>query len=112
MFSTLRRKSSLSFVSQLLTYTSSETDPNWVEDIEEEIKKECETKWGKVLHIKLDPNSKEGEVWVMFEKEAAAEKAMRGLDGRLYNQGHHLRASPISEHIYRSLYGRALQKVL
>jgi RNA-binding protein 39 len=89
-----------------------ETDPNWVEDIEEEIKTECETKWGKVLHIKLDPNSREGEVWIMFEKEESAAKAMQGLDGRLYNHGHHLRASPISEHIYRSLYGRALSKVL
>lgn len=34
-----------------------ETDPDWDKDLAEDVKGECQTKYGKVVHIKVERDS-------------------------------------------------------
>lgn len=60
------------------------TGPEWVKDLEQDIKTECEQKHGKIVHIAVDPNS-QGDCYMKFEKIAGGESAIRGLNGRYFN---------------------------
>lgn len=69
------------------------------------MKTECDTKYGRVVHIAVDPNS-EGDIYVKFDSKAGAEKAYQGLNGRAFNYRRIL-ASYVVEKVYNSIYAAA-----
>ena len=79
-----------------------ETEPDWQDDIKADVWDECEKKFGKVLHVAVDPNS-QGDVYIKFQNLASGERAIKGLNGRNFG-GARIRAAPVSEAIYNSLW--------
>lgn len=77
---------------------SEESGDTWVQELEEDVKEECEDKYGKVVHVAVDPASK-GEVYLKFADEKSAENAVNGLDGRFFG-GKKLSAQPLIEMMY------------
>ena len=82
-----------------------EDDENWVRDLEDDIRRECEGKYGHVVHISLDPNTK-GDVYIKFEKVQGGENALKGLNGRFFG-GRQISAQPLVDAVYSSLFARA-----
>ena len=41
----------------ILVLSDRETEPDWDKDLAEEVKGECQSKYGKVLHIKVERDS-------------------------------------------------------
>uniref|UniRef100_A0A7S3K4M4 RRM domain-containing protein n=3 Tax=Aureoumbra lagunensis TaxID=44058 RepID=A0A7S3K4M4_9STRA len=60
-----------------------ETDPNWRDDIREDVTLECE-KFGKVIHIHVDAISTRGLVHILFDSNLSAQKAAAALHGRYF----------------------------
>ncbi|KAF2849172.1 splicing factor, CC1-like protein [Plenodomus tracheiphilus IPT5] len=81
---------------------------NWVKDLEVEVKSECDKKYGKVVHIAVDPNT-EGDIYVKFDSVTGGEKALQGLNGRNFNH-RVIRASYVVDKIYNSLWGAAASR--
>ncbi|KAL5115712.1 Phosphatidylinositol-3-phosphatase SAC1 [Pleosporales sp. CAS-2024a] len=81
---------------------------SWVKDLETEVKIECDKKYGKVMHIAVDPNT-EGDIYVKFDSVTGGEKALQGLNGRNFNH-RVIRASYVVDKIYNSLWGAAASK--
>ncbi|KAF8247497.1 splicing factor, CC1-like protein [Wilcoxina mikolae CBS 423.85] len=82
-----------------------ETGEAWIKELEDDVKTECEEKYGHVVHISLDPNS-QGEIYIKFDKVSGGEKAIQGLNGRFFG-GKRISASPVVDAVYASLFGRA-----
>ncbi|KAI9481240.1 MAG: hypothetical protein EXX96DRAFT_480892 [Benjaminiella poitrasii] len=78
---------------------SEETEPDWVSDLETDIKLECE-KFGHVEHIKVNADSM-GEVFLRFDSTDSAEKAVAALNGRWFG-GKQITAAYVSEAIYNA----------
>ncbi|KAF2277278.1 splicing factor, CC1-like protein [Westerdykella ornata] len=81
---------------------------NWIRDLENEVKIECDKKYGRVVHIAVDPNT-DGDIYVKFEDVNGGQKAMQGLNGRNFNW-RTIRASYVVDKIYDSLYASAAKK--
>ncbi|KAF1844203.1 splicing factor, CC1-like protein [Cucurbitaria berberidis CBS 394.84] len=81
---------------------------SWVKDLEAEVKVECDKKYGKVVHIAVDPNT-EGDIYVKFDSVTGGEKALQGLNGRSFNH-RTIRASYVVDKIYNSLWGAAASR--
>ncbi|KAI8932866.1 hypothetical protein NX059_010347 [Plenodomus lindquistii] len=81
---------------------------NWVKDLEVEVRSECDKKYGKVVHIAVDPNT-EGDIYVKFDSVSGGEKALQGLNGRSFNH-RTIRASYVVDKIYNSLWGAAASR--
>lgn len=77
--------------------------PDWQKPLEEEIRKECEQKYGPVFHCALDPNN--GDVYIKFHRVESGEKALQGLNGRFF-AGRTITAQPMVDAVYSSLFGR------
>lgn len=82
--------------------------PTWMKQLEDEVKKECSDKYGKVVHIAVDASG-EGEIYVKFETVSSGEKALQGLNGRTFNY-RRIRAAYVIDTIYNSLWGAAASK--
>jgi RNA-binding protein 39 len=65
------------------TLTSSETDPDWDKEIEQDVREEC-MKFGQVLHIHLDRDSK-GYIYLKFDTVEASNKCTSVLNGRYFS---------------------------
>jgi RNA-binding protein 39 len=78
----------------------SDTSENWVQELEEDVKAECEEKYGKVLHLHVDASSREGEIYVKFDSLESGEKAIEGLNGRFF-AGRQIHANPMVEMVYQ-----------
>ncbi|KAI8968220.1 hypothetical protein BDF20DRAFT_916773 [Mycotypha africana] len=76
-----------------------ETEPDWVTDLETDIKLECE-KYGKVEHIKVNADSM-GEVFLKFDNIGSAEQAIKALNGRWFG-GKQITAACVSEAIFNA----------
>ncbi|KAI9274197.1 hypothetical protein BY458DRAFT_539490 [Sporodiniella umbellata] len=76
-----------------------ETEPDWVSDLESDIKIECE-KYGPVEHIKVNSSSM-GEVFLKFDQPQSAERATSALNGRWFG-GKQITAACISDAIYNA----------
>ncbi|OBZ85968.1 RNA-binding protein rsd1 [Choanephora cucurbitarum] len=76
-----------------------ETDPDWVSDLEADIKIECE-RYGVVEHIKVNADSM-GEVFLKFDGIQSAEKAIGALNGRWFG-GKQITASYVPEAIFNA----------
>ncbi|EWC43424.1 hypothetical protein DRE_07610 [Drechslerella stenobrocha 248] len=83
---------------------SQEQGDHWVKDLEDDVKAECEAKYGHVVHISVDPNS-QGDVYIKFEKTSGGEGAIQGLNGRFFG-GRQISALPVVDAVYSSLFSR------
>jgi len=60
-----------------------ETGPDWDKDLAEDVKSECQTKYGHVTAIKVDKDSR-GEIYVQFGNVDSASQAHASLNGRWF----------------------------
>ncbi|KAJ5788998.1 uncharacterized protein N7518_006009 [Penicillium psychrosexuale] len=81
-----------------------EHSPTWVKDLEEDVRTECEKKYGHVVHISLDPNSV-GDIYLKFDRVQGGENAIKGLNGRYFG-GKMCTAQPVVDAVYSSLFSR------
>jgi len=77
-----------------------ETDPDWDKELAEDVKGECEGKYGPVEGIKIERES-QGEIYVKFSAVDAARKAVQGLNGRWFG-GKQVSAAFISDAIMQA----------
>ncbi|KAK7535026.1 RNA splicing factor [Phyllosticta citribraziliensis] len=83
-----------------------ETGENWTRELEDDVRDECQEKYGKVVHIAVDPNT-QGDIYVKFETVTGGENAIKGLNGRFFG-GRTITAQPVVEAVYRSLFSKAM----
>ncbi|OAA69718.1 Splicing factor, CC1-like protein [Cordyceps fumosorosea ARSEF 2679] len=81
-----------------------EEGDDWVKELEDDVRQEAEEKYGHVVHISVDPNSK-GDIYLKFDKVQGGENAIRGLNGRYFG-GRMIDASPVVDAVYSSLFSR------
>lgn len=74
-----------------------ESERDWDKELAEDVKGECEEKYGKVEIIKIEKDS-QGEIYVKFGSVEAAKKAIQGLNGRWFG-GRQISAAFISDAI-------------
>ena len=86
--------------------TEYQGEENWVKELEDEVKGECDKQYGRVIHIAVDANSTAGEVYLKFEKVSGGENAIKGLNGRFFG-GRMITAQPVVDAVYSSLFSRA-----
>jgi RNA-binding protein 39 len=94
--------SSLVLNKSLISHRESGTD--WVKELEDDVRQEAESKYGHVVHISVDPNSK-GDIYLKFDKVQGGENAIKGLNGRYFG-GRMIDASPVVDAVYSSLFSR------
>ena len=82
-----------------------EEGDSWVKELEDDVRSECEEKYGHVVHISLDANS-QGDIYLKFSTVQAGENAIKGLNGRFFG-GRQISAQPIVDAVYSSLFSRA-----
>lgn len=75
---------------------TNETERDWDKDLADEVKGECEEKYGRVEAIKVDKDSLQGEIFVKFDNVDSAKKAVQGLSGRWFG-GQQVSATFISD---------------
>ncbi|KAJ1986763.1 splicing factor [Dimargaris cristalligena] len=59
-----------------------ETEPQWVEELEEDIRDECAA-FGTIQRVFINKTTK-GDVYIQFENQEAADKAIQALHGRWF----------------------------
>ncbi|KAF2843742.1 splicing factor, CC1-like protein [Patellaria atrata CBS 101060] len=79
-----------------------EEGESWIKELEDDVKAECEEKYGHVVHIHLDPNT-QGDIYVKFDRIAGGENAIKGLNGRFFG-GRIITAQPVVDAVYNSLF--------
>jgi len=77
-----------------------ETDSNWDKELADEVKKECEVSYGKVIALKVEPHSA-GEIYIRFDAVDVASKAIDSLNGRYFG-GKPISATFISDAIMQA----------
>lgn len=78
---------------------------NWVQELEEDVKEECEEKYGPVSHIAVERNSP-GEIYVKFSRVEDAEKAAKDLNGRFFG-GKTVSVEWVVEAVYNARFPKA-----
>ena len=81
-----------------------EEGDDWVKELEDDVRQEAEEKYGHVLHVALDVNSK-GDIYLKFDKVQGGENAIKGLNGRYFG-GRMITAAPVVDAVYSSLFSR------
>ncbi|KAJ5091295.1 hypothetical protein NUU61_006165 [Penicillium alfredii] len=76
----------------------------WIKELEDDVRAECEEKYGHVVHISLDPNS-QGDIYLKFDRVQGGENAIKGLNGRFFG-GKQITAQPVVDAVYSSLFSR------
>ncbi|KAJ5625010.1 hypothetical protein N7510_001319 [Penicillium lagena] len=76
----------------------------WIKELEDDVRSECEEKYGHVVHISLDPNS-QGDIYLKFDRVQGGENAIKGLNGRFFG-GRQITAQPVVDAVYSSLFSR------
>ena len=89
----------------MLTCARREEGDSWVKELEDEVREEAENRYGHVVHISVDPNSK-GDIYLKFDKVQGGENAIKGLNGRYFG-GRMIDASPVVDAVYSSLFSRS-----
>ena len=95
----------LEFLEQYTNSQLREEGEVWIKDLEEDVRNECEEKFGHVVHIALDPTS-QGDIYLKFDRVQGGENAIKGLNGRFFG-GRIITAQPVVDKIYSSLFSRA-----
>uniref|UniRef100_V5F0G7 Transcriptional coactivator CAPER n=1 Tax=Kalmanozyma brasiliensis (strain GHG001) TaxID=1365824 RepID=V5F0G7_KALBG len=60
-----------------------ETEPDWDKDLAEDVKDECQAKYGPVSSIHVEKDSA-GEIYITFANLDGSRKALDGLNGRFF----------------------------
>ncbi|KAE8377849.1 hypothetical protein BDV26DRAFT_203770 [Aspergillus bertholletiae] len=81
-----------------------EEGESWIKELEDDVRAECEEKYGHVVHIALDPNS-QGDIYLKFDRVQGGENAIKGLNGRFFG-GKQITAQPVVDAVYSSLFSR------
>lgn len=76
----------------------------WPRELEDDVRAEADDKYGKVVHIHLDPST-QGDIYLKFEKVTGGENAIKGLNGRFFG-GRQITATPVVDAVYSSLFAR------
>ncbi|KAI9809145.1 MAG: hypothetical protein M1825_002435 [Sarcosagium campestre] len=76
----------------------------WIKELEDDVRAECEEKYGHVVHIALDANSN-GDIYLKFDRVQGGENAIKGLNGRYFG-GKQISATPVVDAVYSSLFSR------
>ncbi|KAF9568424.1 splicing factor, CC1-like protein [Agrocybe pediades] len=77
-----------------------ETEKDWDKDLADDVKVECENKYGPVAAIKVEKDT-QGEIYVKFDSVETAKKAIQGLNGRWFG-GRQVSAAFISDAIMQA----------
>ncbi|KAI3621864.1 rna-binding protein 39-like isoform 1 [Moniliophthora roreri] len=77
-----------------------ETERDWDKDLADDVKGECEEKYGKVTAIKVEKET-QGEIYVKFDSVESAKKAVQSLNGRWFG-GKQVTATFISDAIMQA----------
>lgn len=77
-----------------------ETERDWDVELAEDVRGECQDKYGKVIDLKVEKES-EGEIYIKFDSVETADKAIKGLNGRWFG-GKQVTASFISDAIMQA----------
>jgi len=82
--------------------SSKETDPDFDLEIREDV---CEEvgQYGRLVHIYVDKTSRDGRIYLKFGGTDAAEKALRGLNGRWFAQNR-IEANFMLEDAYKQMF--------
>ncbi|PGH02811.1 RNA-binding protein 39 [Blastomyces parvus] len=81
-----------------------EEGESWIKELEDDVRAECEDKYGHVVHIALDPNT-QGDIYLKFDRVQGGENAIKGLNGRFFG-GRQISAQPVVDAVYSSLFSR------
>ncbi|CAO1636656.1 unnamed protein product [Parajaminaea phylloscopi] len=73
-----------------------ETEKDWDKDLAEDVKGECQSKYGSVVVCTVDKESAYGEIYLSFADVDGASRAIQGLNGRWFG-GRQVSAAFISE---------------
>ncbi|KAI9672250.1 MAG: hypothetical protein M1831_002064 [Alyxoria varia] len=84
---------------------TNESGDTWVKELEDDVREECEQKYGHVVHIALDRNSA-GDIYMKFDRVQGGENAIQGLNGRWFG-GNRISAQPVVDAVYKSLFSQA-----
>ncbi|EER38037.1 RNA splicing factor [Histoplasma capsulatum H143] len=82
-----------------------EEGESWIKELEDDVRAECEDKYGHVVHIALDPNT-QGDIYLKFDRVQGGENAIKGLNGRFFG-GRQISAQPVVDAVYSSLFTRS-----
>ncbi|XP_064112869.1 RNA-binding protein 39-like isoform X2 [Macrobrachium nipponense] len=85
---------------------STESNPNWAEEIRDDVLEEC-SKHGGVLHIFVDRQSAQGNVYVKCPTIATAAASVSSLHGRWFS-GRMITAAYVPVMSYHSLFPEAM----
>merc|ERR1719433_1972149 len=80
-------------------------DPRFYEEIREDTHDEC-TKFGKVLHVTVDPRGSTGLIYVLYETPQQRAAAEMALNGRWF-EGKKIIATGIDDSIWQALAAQA-----
>lgn len=83
-------------------------DPRFYEEIREDTHDEC-AKFGKVLHVTVDPRGSTGLIYVLFEGAPQRSQAELALNGRWF-EGKKIIATGIDDSIWQMLAAQAQEK--
>ncbi|KAL9054538.1 MAG: hypothetical protein Q9162_004094 [Coniocarpon cinnabarinum] len=84
---------------------ATEEGSSWVKELEEDVRVECNQKYGRVVHVSVDPNS-QGDIYIAFDKLEGGDAAYKSLQGRFFG-GRPITASFIVEAIYKTNFPKA-----
>jgi len=87
-----------------ITNSAREEGEAWIKELEDDVRAECEEKYGHVVHIALDPNT-QGDIYLKFDRVQGGENAIKGLNGRFFG-GRQISAQPVVDAVYSSLFSR------
>lgn len=76
-----------------------ETEKDWDIELRDDVKSECQNKYGKVDGIYVDKDSAQGEIYLKFDSIDSATKAITGLNGRFFG-GAQVAANFISDAMF------------
>ncbi|GAA5846349.1 hypothetical protein JCM9279_001337 [Rhodotorula babjevae] len=76
-----------------------ETERDWDLELAEDVKTECEEKYGAVVDIYVVKESNEGEIYIRFASPAVAVVALQGLNGRWFG-GKQISAAHVGDSLF------------
>ena len=82
---------------------------NWQKELEEDVKGECESKYGIVVHIGVALDTDDGEIYIKFDRVQGGENAIRGLNGRYFG-GNMITAQYVVDHVYNMMFPAAANR--
>jgi len=83
-----------------------ETEPNWQQELKEDVTTECSKQYGKVVHLGLQLDNDDGEIYVKFENTAGGVNAFKGLNGRFFG-GRTITAQYVVDAVYHMNFPKA-----